>query len=57
MVIEIMVDGGINCETAKECVDAGAQVLVAGTYLFNHPLSFKQGVQDLLSSVQSTLSD
>lgn len=30
----IQVDGGINQETAKRCIDAGASNLVAGTYLF-----------------------
>lgn len=32
---EIEVDGGINNETSKMCVDAGCEVLVAGTYIFN----------------------
>ncbi len=31
---DIQVDGGINEKTAKLCVDAGANVLIAGTYLF-----------------------
>ena len=31
---EIQVDGGINQETAKLCVNAGANVLVAGEYIF-----------------------
>ena len=30
----IQVDGGINMETAKRCVEAGADVLVSGTFLF-----------------------
>ena len=30
----IEVDGGINAETGKLCVKAGAEVLVAGSYLF-----------------------
>lgn len=34
---DIQVDGGINLETAKECVDAGANVLVSGTHLFRAP--------------------
>lgn len=33
--VEIEVDGGINAETAKLCVDAGANVLVAGSAIFN----------------------
>ena len=31
----IEVDGGINGETGKLCKDAGADVLVAGSYVFN----------------------
>ncbi|WP_080846490.1 ribulose-phosphate 3-epimerase [Cytobacillus gottheilii] len=33
--IEIEVDGGVNAETAKLCVEAGANVLVAGSAVFN----------------------
>lgn len=32
--VDIEVDGGINAETAKRCVAAGANVLVAGSYIF-----------------------
>ena len=32
---EIEVDGGINNETAKTCKNAGADVLVAGSYIFS----------------------
>ncbi|MGX7077092.1 ribulose-phosphate 3-epimerase [Globicatella sanguinis] len=32
---EIEVDGGINEMTAQQCLAAGADVLVAGSYLFN----------------------
>lgn len=32
--LEISVDGGINADTGKQCVDAGANVLVAGSYIF-----------------------
>jgi len=30
----IQVDGGINCETAKICVEKGANCLVAGSYIY-----------------------
>jgi ribulose-phosphate 3-epimerase len=30
------VDGGINPQTARQAVDAGADVLVAGTAVFEH---------------------
>ncbi len=33
---EIEVDGGINKETSKLCVNAGVEVLVAGTYIYNN---------------------
>ncbi|MFC0014291.1 MULTISPECIES: ribulose-phosphate 3-epimerase [Allobacillus] len=32
---EIEVDGGVNQDTAKQCIDAGADVLVAGSAIFN----------------------
>jgi ribulose-phosphate 3-epimerase len=33
----IVVDGGINETTGKLCLEAGADVLVAGSYVFNSP--------------------
>lgn len=33
--IDIEVDGGVNIETAKLCVEAGANVLVAGSAIYN----------------------
>ncbi|AXI09038.1 ribulose-phosphate 3-epimerase [Oceanobacillus zhaokaii] len=33
---EIEIDGGVNVETAKLCTDAGADVLVAGSAIYNH---------------------
>ncbi|EKN64107.1 ribulose-phosphate 3-epimerase [Neobacillus bataviensis LMG 21833] len=35
--IEIEIDGGVNPETAKQCIDAGANVLVAGSAIYNQP--------------------
>ena len=32
--VELEVDGGVNLETAKTCIEAGANVLVAGSALF-----------------------
>ena len=32
--IDLEVDGGVNYETGKKCVDAGANILVAGSFLF-----------------------
>jgi ribulose-phosphate 3-epimerase len=43
--LDIMVDGGINAETAVTSVAAGANMLVAGSYLFRH--------QDMKAAVES----
>lgn len=33
--VEIEIDGGVNAETAKLCIEAGASVLVAGSAIYN----------------------
>ncbi len=33
--LDIQIDGGVNCETAGLAVQAGANVLVSGSFLFN----------------------
>jgi ribulose-phosphate 3-epimerase len=33
--IDIEIDGGVNSETAKQCMEAGATVLVAGSAIYN----------------------
>ena len=43
----ISVDGGINDETAENCVQMGADVLVVGQYLFGHS-DFNERVERLL---------
>ncbi len=43
--LDIEVDGGINAETAKKCVEAGANILVAGSYIF--------GAKDRQQAIQS----
>ena len=46
--VGIEIDGGINFETGKTCVEAGANILVAGSFLFN---------QGNLITATNTLSD
>ena len=36
---EIEIDGGINNKTSKLCIEKGADVLVAGSYIYNSPES------------------
>ena len=33
----IQVDGGINHETARQCIEAGANILVSGNYIYSAP--------------------
>jgi len=47
---EIEVDGGVNIETAKICVDYGADVLVAGSAVYNKP-DRKKAIQDIVDSI------
>lgn len=42
----IEVDGGINAETTRQCAEAGANIFVAGSYLFHFP-EMKKGVESL----------
>lgn len=42
----IQVDGGINSETAGQCLAAGANVLVSGHYLY-HAKDMRKAIQDL----------
>ena len=43
---ELAVDGGINADTGRLCREAGANVLVAGTYVFRSA-SYKDAIQSL----------
>jgi len=47
----IEVDGGINKDTIKTVVDAGADVVVAATAIFRHPLGITAGVNELRRSI------
>jgi len=35
--LNIAVDGGVNAETGAQCVEAGANILVAGSFIFGAP--------------------
>jgi ribulose-phosphate 3-epimerase len=43
---DLAVDGGINAQTGRACREAGANVLVAGTYVFRSS-SYKDAMQSL----------
>lgn len=50
---EVEVDGGVEVGNARACVDAGADVLVAGTAVFHHPEGPAAGVRALREAVSS----
>ena len=45
--IQIMVDGGINKQTLPRVKKAGADILVAGSFLFRHEESIRAGAEEL----------
>jgi ribulose-phosphate 3-epimerase len=51
---EVEVDGGVDAENARACVDAGANVLVAGTAVFGHPDGPAAGVAAIRAAVTGT---
>jgi ribulose-phosphate 3-epimerase len=45
--IPIQVDGGIKDDTGKKMIEAGADILVAGTYIYRNPKGIKYAVDSL----------
>lgn len=52
-IFDISVDGGIDNHTAGQCVAAGANILVSGTYLFRSP-DMRAAVKSLRSAGTKT---
>jgi ribulose-phosphate 3-epimerase len=50
--VELEVDGGIHTETARRAVQAGAQVLVSGSAVFNRRVSVADAVKELRASAK-----
>jgi len=50
----IMVDGGVDDQTTPELVAAGAEILVCGSYLFQHPDGLAAAIQSLREAASST---
>jgi ribulose-phosphate 3-epimerase len=51
---EIEVDGGINLSTGPRCVAAGADVLVAGSFVYNERTSVGDNIRALREAVTSS---
>jgi ribulose-phosphate 3-epimerase len=52
LTTEVEVDGGVEAHNARACVEAGADVLVAGTAVFHHPDGPAAGVASLEAAVR-----
>ena len=48
LVLEV--DGGINVSTIRQCADAGAELFVVGSAIFNHA-DYRAAVQGLTSLI------
>lgn len=46
---ELEVDGGVDLETAKTCVDCGASVLVAGSHIFRDQRGTEAATREMVS--------
>lgn len=49
--IDLLADGGVNVQTAVQVVDAGADVLVVGSAVFNHEFSVPEGIDRVRSAL------
>jgi ribulose-phosphate 3-epimerase len=43
----IEIDGGVNEETAKKCLEAGADALVAGSYIFGKGKNYRELIEKI----------
>ena len=55
LTFQILVDGGINEKTGPRVLDAGADVLVAGTFLFRHPKGIREASRQILAKSRARL--
>jgi len=51
--LPLQVDGGVGPQTASTVVNAGANVLVAGSAVFGHPGGVGEGVRSLRASIST----
>jgi ribulose-phosphate 3-epimerase len=54
--IELAVDGGINGDTVRGVLAAGAEVLVMGVHIFRHPDGPEHGVRAARAQIDAALS-
>jgi len=49
--IDLEIDGGVNVETAAVCVQAGVNVLIAGSAVFNPKFTVEAGIKSLKGAI------
>jgi ribulose-phosphate 3-epimerase len=52
--IDLEIDGGVNTETAPTCVQAGVNILIAGSSVYNSKFSVKAGIDALKKAIGHT---
>lgn len=52
--LDIAVDGGIDATTARSVVQAGANMLIAGTAVFGHPRGMAEGCKAIMLAAEGT---
>lgn len=55
--VDIEVDGGINKETISSAVQSGANVMIAGSVIFNHPDGVAVGIEALRQALRAEAED
>lgn len=51
--IDLEIDGGVNTQTAPVCVQAGVNVLIAGSSVYNSKFNIKSGIDALKNAVSN----
>jgi ribulose-phosphate 3-epimerase len=52
--LQIEVDGGVNLTTGPQCALAGADVLVAGSFVYNDKSPIADNVRSLRAALEAT---
>ena len=56
-LVHIAVDGGINEITAKKSAAAGANLLIAGSYIFGHDRNYQDGYSPLAKNIAKLMNN
>jgi len=54
LALEIEIDGGVNLSTGPRCAAAGADVLVAGSFVYNDKAAVAENIRALRKAIESS---